>query len=396
MSPPRKKLRALPEIYPLFQSVAGADLMSLPPEHMQSYRPTPRNEITLPDLHGNALKLAWYQAGFDILSIDDELYAEAVRIYLTAEQNNLTAADLNRWAEIFCPSFFDKNAGRIRLIGDELCDRGANDWLMLKLIESMHEAGVLAEIIISNHSLEFIINAEKLLSSGKITSDIFLKTTLLNGAGNTDRSMRNLRTLIDKNLIPVTEKNVSVHGRSLSEIYRECYLPHLQAVHFDMHFEPPVFFSHAPFNTEYLWELAIQLQPDAESLAETEFKTAEDMSNTICAINRDFSTRASSLSVHELLKYDDALENRFVELCWNRNYSELTLFGVKDSPKLQTTQVHGHDSDDPRTIADGVFALDDTFGKGDSSLWRKTSAPCLFARRHGKPPCQPSPFKALQ
>lgn len=82
-----------------------------------------------------------------------------VKIYQTPLEN-IDKECLIQFNTILDRIVFEK--GRmIRLLGDELADRGANDYFTLKLLEKLQLNKVPVEILLSNHSVEFIESYEK-------------------------------------------------------------------------------------------------------------------------------------------------------------------------------------------------------------------------------------------
>lgn len=88
----------------------------------------------------------------------------------------------------------NKNA-HLRLIGDELADRGKCDYFTLKLLEKLKKGGAEVEILLSNHGAEFI----KMHEAGKDYEDSL-------GDGQA-ASAANLQVLIDAKAINQSEVN---------------------------------------------------------------------------------------------------------------------------------------------------------------------------------------------
>ncbi|MCK1859324.1 hypothetical protein MXE00_13165 [Legionella pneumophila] len=132
------------------------DIYQLPPVDL-THKGT---EITIGDLHGNAMKLMFMLVKHGIatnISIED--YNRLVEIYRTPTKG-LTKELLGEFNEILTKIKFNSDS-TIRLIGDELADRGNNDYFTLKILEKLNEHTVPVEIIVSNHSIEFIEAYEK-------------------------------------------------------------------------------------------------------------------------------------------------------------------------------------------------------------------------------------------
>ncbi len=149
--------------------------MSNPPASIEIRYHLPTQEITLGDLHGNALKLLYFLVREGIFKIKSDDYFEFCNIY---EEESLSVA--SAWFSFQGGPVSDLDSikvaklgailerievnpapPKIRLIGDTLSDRGANDYFTLKIIKKLGVAHVPLEIILSNHDLgfiEFILN----------------------------------------------------------------------------------------------------------------------------------------------------------------------------------------------------------------------------------------------
>ncbi len=118
-----------------------------------------RSEITLGDLHGNALKLVHFLVREGVLRVSKDDYYNWVNLYRLESAENKTQlkeihlSSLNDWlqrVEVV------KVGPKVRFLGDLLCDRGANDYFTLKILEKLVTGGRKIEIILSNHDLGFL------------------------------------------------------------------------------------------------------------------------------------------------------------------------------------------------------------------------------------------------
>lgn len=131
----------------------------------------PSTEVTLGDLHGNALKLLYFLIKEGVIDMSSEDYFEFGSLYIDEDFSNpidpktkttppsflpLSQQTITQLKSILRRITVLPNRPKIRLIGDVLCDRGANDYLTLKLIEKIAQEKVPLEIILSNHDLDFI------------------------------------------------------------------------------------------------------------------------------------------------------------------------------------------------------------------------------------------------
>jgi hypothetical protein len=146
-------------------------------------------QITIGDLHGNAMKLMFMLVTHGIATnINKEDYENLVKIY-SIQAENLTKEHLGDFNKILAKIEFNSDS-TIRLIGDELADRGNNDYFTLKILEKLHDHKVPVEIIVSNHSIEFIEASEKQKD---------FRAPMLNNEHAL--SMKNLQTLVEKGIV---------------------------------------------------------------------------------------------------------------------------------------------------------------------------------------------------
>jgi hypothetical protein len=127
------------------------------------------SSVTLGDLHGNALKLLYFLIREGVLSLAEKnQYADFLDIY-SKNVDELSLEDIKAMRSIVKTSSVN-NKIKVCLIGDELADRGSNDYFTILLLEKLHEARVNLEINISNHGLEFIYAVESgdFLNSGSL------------------------------------------------------------------------------------------------------------------------------------------------------------------------------------------------------------------------------------
>lgn len=115
--------------------------------------------ITLGDLHSNPMKLIHILVHHGIMDMRQETFDALWKIYdaFKTTISNLTDADktillLRDFNRLIMPLTIHK-PGLLILIGDELADRGKNDFLMLIILQKLHDAEVPYWIQLSNHSL---------------------------------------------------------------------------------------------------------------------------------------------------------------------------------------------------------------------------------------------------
>ncbi len=131
-------------------------------------------QATLGDLHGNFLKLLNFLIRENIIEVNKKTYDSLVTIYNKSQFSysknsqrvklNITLNEIEEFKETLNSIKINKNTNFFRLIGDEVADRGQNDYYTLKLIKKLTDHNVPFEIIYSNHGnflLEFLKEYKK-------------------------------------------------------------------------------------------------------------------------------------------------------------------------------------------------------------------------------------------
>lgn len=164
--------------------------LNLFPEIDKQHVADAKSQITIGDLHSNAIKLLYVLLKHSIATgIDAEEYAELVKIY-NLPTDSISAEYLQKFDALIAKLQF-KTTCLLRLIGDELCDRGSNDYFVLSILEKLYQARVPTEVLLSNHGFDFICAAEA--DSEKLLPKMLIQQH----AG----SLFNLNTLIEKKLV---------------------------------------------------------------------------------------------------------------------------------------------------------------------------------------------------
>lgn len=301
-------------------------------------------EVTLGDLHGNALKLLYFLVKNDIVSILDKDYSAFANLYKKPPEM-LSRRDLNDFHSIL-NRIKIKPIHKIRLLGDDLCDRGMNDYYTLALYEKLDKAGVPFEILLSNHGQFFLRNYEN-KDSG------FLQNPYGEGKNeSTVQSMLHLGLLIKRGLVNQSTllKSIETH-----------YIPHLiiPAYTLNRNKNEITIYSHAPIDLNLLSQLAADLNLSFNDL------DLESLAISIDAINVKISQwmNTKTLTAH----YDELNEQHkksgtlspLAQFLWNRNYTILQRQHHPQDRDYYLSYVHGHDS------MPNVFNLDNLFGKGE-------------------------------
>ncbi len=133
--------------------------ISIPPASQNIRRHQASQEVTLGDLHGNALKLLHFLVREGVFRISSEDYEDFFQLYHGESFSAVSSLDpskIVRFRAILDRIQVEPVFPKIRLIGDTLCDRGANDFFTLKILEKLSLSQVPLEIVLSNHDLEFL------------------------------------------------------------------------------------------------------------------------------------------------------------------------------------------------------------------------------------------------
>lgn len=333
-------------------------------------------QLTIGDLHGNALKLIYFLVRHNILNLNRENYHIIIEIY-QKKTNEITKEDIIKFNTILESAQFHTipSGVLIRLIGDELADRGSNDYFVLKVLEKMKKNNIPFEILFSNHGLEFI----KVYGKGLLDNKSYLEKY----DGGFAQSLANLRSLVKRKIISLEEVDALV---------KHYYLPHLKLISYSLqqtisynssaaladpfemkdaitHKENLTLYSHAPIGIETI-KFLCQLEGIQVPYSE---KTGSDLANSIEQINRKFSDIAINQQIlatfgkelAQKIKVDDIpLELPILRTIWSRGYQN------KDIPlsalnRCTLFYAHGHDGNGKVNDAykNHVTNLDNEFGK---------------------------------
>ncbi len=304
-------------------------------------------QLTLGDLHGNALKLLYTLIRHGVVTnISKEDYISFNRLYKkTADE--VTAADI-KWFKALLRKTKVNSQGTLRLIGDELADRGANDYFTLSILAKLYNR-TNVEVLVSNHSIEFIRAFEK--------AKTYISENL--GFGQA-ASMQNLQQLIDKKLITRAQVDAVVKNK---------YLPNVKLLSYtldDANGRIGIF-THAPVGMECLQAIAAKLGVEFKD------KSINDLAQTIENINNIFNEQyVKTNRVHTLFDsetgfrdpaFADPVTAPFTHLIWNRDHN---VNRPVDHKGYKIKWIHGHDAR-PSNILHRIYNLDNFLGKGNNN-----------------------------
>lgn len=302
-------------------------------------------QITIGDMHANALKFLYFLVRHGVITnMTGAQYETCASIYMK-NVDDLTAADLDQFNHILDSLQFNTDA-TVRLIGDELCDRGANDYFILKLFQKLHQHKVPVETVLSNHGTEFLLAHE--------TKNKFFPTIM---EPHHTTSMTNLQILIARKLVSHEEVTTMVN---------EAYKPHCKLLSYSLSKDKKsiTLYSHAPVDVSIVRALASKLKVPFSD------KSPLNLGKTIHAINKEFAKHLANKTVNTLLSasvlfngYDveriDPLKYPIEFIIWNRDLTMLNRSAFHKGYSI--TYAHGHDNQLSENT--NVFVLDNTLGK---------------------------------
>ncbi|MDF1655551.1 MAG: hypothetical protein P1U34_10615 [Coxiellaceae bacterium] len=359
------------------------------PGHHQYPVASPHEQINIGDLHGNTLKLIYTLLREGVLYFDcdretaKKFYQELHDIYDDAAANennfkpqhkevnlginNLDQPKLDRFIEIINHMQL-RNVNLVRLIGDELADRGSNDLLTITLLNILKQKGLKSTILFSNHSMEFIRLAiankrNNITSQPQICSFIAFRYSKIYGL---------------------------INDEEILSFWHDTYLPQLKL--FDYHIDgdsaPPqiTIMSHAPAGLETIRSAAARFNVDYQD------DSIDQLAKTINVINLRFR---QSLQQDDFSCFDEhafysehlrGIEERtsippkfpVLRCAWNRKggkYNKLNIFGyiitdVTDHLEQPGHQhgyrlhfLHGHEGQDTNPTSGNCTNIDNNLGK---------------------------------
>lgn len=253
----------------------------------------------------------------------------------------------------------DRKPGLIRLIGDELADRGKNDYFMLAFMNYLKKKDVNFKITISNHSNEFITFNEG------VQSDV---------VSSYDRpSLAGLKLLLDNGIVSKATMDGWVNN---------AYTPNLKAIDYQLaDGNPPTIrlFTHAPVRFDIIEKIANKLGVGYQE------GTANALAQTIDSINAALAEHIQAGTIHTLCTISPDIDpaglspqeieaHPLVYLIWNRwnptvdqdeTARPAEMKGFFDVTRYNLEYYHGHDG--AFSKSPHVFNLDNGIGKNKVS-----------------------------
>ena len=331
-----------------------ANLLEYP--KVRPFKMPGEKQYTLGDLHGNALKLFYFLIKEDLIAMSPGDYNTFCQIYYKRTES-VTKQDLKCFDEILARIEYRKitNGGMVRLLGDEFCDRGENDYYVLKILEALKAHQVPFEVLFSNHGYELISCFEK----GLMEHMSYLETV------DCGASLTHLRDFIKKDLVSYKE---------VERLIKEVYYPNLKLLSYTTQKEEGLsrftLYSHAPIGLKTVQMLAFHRL----FALNMDFSQTYGWGSTIDKVNAKFQAylKQGLITYH----FDHEIHNRSpvdkipfslpVRRCvWSRGFVAQDE-PVKELEGVLYTYVHGHDGCGvvDEKYKGFVVNLDNLLGKG--------------------------------
>ncbi len=269
----------------------------------------PVTQVTIGDLHANAIKLIHTLVRYGVCELDASTYQELIDLYHSPTPQS--KENIQKWERLINEQLQITEKGRntlVRLIGDVLADRGANDWFVLTVLEKLSNHGVEIRTLMSNHDNEFI---HSLFQVDKL----FLPDTTPLAAGQS-ASYENFKQCID---------NESIDYDRAKELVRQHYLNTLLLVDYSVDKDGRLtLFTHAPADLDAIRKVAEYFGVDYK-----DDSTAEII-QTLDAINQEF--RFITQSGH--LKDATEAGSELYKFFWRREGNLLANDDTLDEKKM--------------------------------------------------------------
>jgi len=304
-------------------------------------------EATIGDLDGNAIKCLYFLVREGVLKISPQDYARLAVIYKTPA-DKITKELLAEFNGIIQKATVVKPSPDIIFIGDTICDRGMNDYYMLKLYEKLNTNNVSFTVLKSNHDGQFLKQYVAGLDKDNITDYKGVNADF-------GKSLINLQTLIKNNIVSLAE---------VEDLIVKHYLPQLKLFVSEQLTATQInLYTHAPSDPYSIADLANDLSVPHNDMTVNSFRT------TLININNVFKKALFDKKTLSILLKMDSINNfvhdRYADLArllreppvevYKRNYS--------------VTNIHGHvgtelPATDVKYLWDFIN-IDSLVGKGD-------------------------------
>lgn len=334
--------------------------------------------FTIGDLHACFPKWLHLLTKFNIIALDRACYDALITIYRQPVLH-LTDQDLNIFREHIQKIELKRPNVVIRLLGDEVADRGMNDYYNLVFLdhlisEQKRNTGTInVRIIFSNHGAEFIHAYEHF----EINQSLYNHHVCMDNQYDLMRSMFSLSDLIQSPHNSLSWNDVKI---LIGRAYQPCI--YLVDYEYDVEEKTIHLYSHAPVDMRAYSTVAKLLNCAYDEL------TIESFLKSLDAINQAFNAiiNANALhlyySIHHLRPtvfspphylekyiYDHPkIETILGAIVWNR-YAALDR-QLHPFHEHTLKYIHGHTHTEPGPDSGStVFNLDDYCGKVPHDEW---------------------------
>jgi hypothetical protein len=347
--------------------------LSLHPAFRHGESSVPINKhIAIGDLHGNPIKLVHLLLDEGVLELSNDEYDNLYNAYVGFDGSP------KKQIEAFLAALenvtLKSNPAKITLIGDELADRGVNDYLMLKTIGkifnlSKDKNGVKNfdfEILVSNHGYEFA--SSYMLAKKSSFKNDYGKQSLFEH-DKYDRSVNPCDSL--DSFINLIKKKIITFEEAKSTIECSGYFESLTAISYSDTIdengkEKTTVFTHAPVTM-------FEIKKTAENLGVKNLEclgspSKQQFKDVVDRINVEFKRKLCESNLSKT-KFCDIL----FSVIWNRysDFQDLKQNFNKANYFPDTySWVHGHDVQEVHVIAElgiegyPIVCLDDDLGYG--------------------------------
>ena len=309
--------------------------------------------LTIGDLHGNAIKLLHFLLRHAVIKFKDGIsepatyYHKFVTLYdqcgditrLYLDKNYESALQklpeiISQFNQLVSQLEIKNKFVLVRLVGDELADRGSNDYLTLRLLDLLHKNNIQTTIIMSNHNSEFIKAYENLRQHNSFDPQGGIMP-------EQKCSLYGLKLLFDEGIISPAE---------LASLVNNTWLPALKILDYTLNEQGICLFTHAPVRFDIIQLIASHLGVNYHDCSK------EMLGTTIDHINARFQQILKENTAHDWLnttridqpdQMTDAEINKapLIYIIWNRWNASVDTANARPAfvNNYQVCYVHGHD-----------------------------------------------------
>ena|SRR3990167_4123944 len=313
------------------------------------------DDITIGDLHGNVMKLIFTLVKEGVIELSKADYKELLELYRTPI-GDFYESDFKRFSEIIddivvhCPE-----QGKVRLIGDDLADRGLGDHFTLYFLKKLHKANLQFEILHSNHGAEFLLHYQD-ADKNKNKENLFPFTIEY-------ESQRRSLT----NLLELEEYGV-IDSKKINEIVNDVYFQHGKFISYsvigNLHDENAklIVYTHAPVYVKKIIEEVAK-----EYKIEVKEGNAKELAETIDKINEEVMKDIKNPQILNEIMSSKNKDHPIFKVAWNRSVEKEM---EKNDYPFVDLYAHGHSGplgkeESVLSFRENMLNLDGSnFGKG--------------------------------